>query len=291
MSRSFSGERTRRGLKVVALVLVASVATSSMQARAQEAEPPGGVGGGPVIGEHVAELLNTGDASLADVDMYEAELFADSRSSEGDNAVVGLVESDAMAIDTQQVAEEARQNALAKAQSQAAANCPHSAPAGTLRGGSDRIGVFKLCQDSIENAATPQAALAIQYALSNLGVPYTQARRMSKGWYDCSSYVMQAYEAAGVNVMLQGRNAPTTHSIAPHSGWGSYRWLTTVKLADAKPGDLLLWVPPERTGHVAMQLANKLMVHTARTGDVSHVESDRYIGPAHLVRRVVPENA
>ena len=127
--------------------------------------------------------------------------------------------------------------------------------------------------------------------LGNLGVPYSQTQRMTKGWYDCSSYVMQGFEAAGVNVLQANRHAPTTHSIAPHSGWGSYPWLVTVKPGDVKPGDLLLWVPPERTGHVALQLADGLMVHTARTGDVSHVASDSYIGRAHLVRRVVPSKA
>ncbi len=249
----------------------------------------GGVGGGAeVVDAPIADVLETGAVSLADVDLYEGELYADPRSIEGDSDVVALAAAGALEIDTAKIAEEARRDALASAKNAAVANCPTSAPSGTLRGGSEQLGIRRLCEESVARASTPQAATAIQYMLANLGVPYSQTQRMSKGWYDCSSYVMRGFQSAGLGVISANGWAPTTHALAPHSGWSSPSWVVTVKPGDVKPGDLLLWVPPERTGHVALQLVGGFMVHTARTGDVSHVQRDNYIGRAHLVRRVVP---
>lgn len=275
------------------MLIAVSVLIPAAPANAEEGAPPidvgGGVGGGvEVVDAPIADVLETGSVSLAEVDVYEGELYADPRSTEGDNDVVALAQAGVLEVDTAKIAEEARRNALASAKNAAVANCPTSAPAGTLRGGSERIGVRKLCEDSVSRAATPQAAVAIQYMLSNLGVPYSQTQRMTRGWYDCSSYVMQGFAAAGLGVIGSNGWAPTTHALAPHSGWSSPAWVQTVKPGDVRPGDLLLWVPPERTGHVGLQLAGGFMVHTARTGDVSHVQRDDYIGAAHLVRRVVP---
>ena len=139
--------------------------------------------------------------------------------------------------------------------------CPTDAPDRTLRDGSAVIGLAKLCADSAAAAPTPQAALAIKWALASLGLPYSQELRNFAGWADCSSFVTRAYTAAGVPLALPGVNAPTTDTIRT-SAWAVIEPSTALL-----PGDL---VEPE-PGHVVLMLAHGFMVHTSSTGDVAHV--------------------
>ena len=139
--------------------------------------------------------------------------------------------------------------------------CPTDAPDRTLRDGSAVIGLAKLCADSAAAAPTPQAALAIKWALASLGLPYSQELRNFSGWADCSSFVTRAYTAAGVPIAMPGVNAPTTDTIRT-SAWAVMEPSTALL-----PGDL---VEPE-PGHVVMVLAHGFMVHTSSTGDVAHV--------------------
>ena len=155
------------------------------------------------------------------------------------------------------------------------AGCPTTAPSGTLRDGAAALGIGRICADSVAAASSPEAARAIKYTLRNLGAPYSQANRMQSGYYDCSSYVMRAYQAAGANV-LQGGWAPNTYAIENIS-WGRH-----IPFASRKPGDL---VYPFQ-GHIAMSLAHGLKVHTNRPGDVSHVNS--MYSSAYLTVRVDP---
>jgi cell wall-associated NlpC family hydrolase len=154
------------------------------------------------------------------------------------------------------------------------------APAGTLRDGSDRLEFAALCRDSVEQAATPQAGEAVRFVLSNLGAPYSLPRRNEQGWYDCSSYVARAYQAAGVPIAPPGVNAPTTWVLLAMQGTQT----TAVQYTDARPGDLIFPEP----GHVAMVLADGFMAHTNRTGDVSHVSRLYPRNMTYLVLRINP---
>jgi cell wall-associated NlpC family hydrolase len=140
--------------------------------------------------------------------------------------------------------------------------CPTSAPSGTLRAGSAGIGIAKLCADSVADARTPYAARAIKFALRNLGAPYSQPQRMASFRYDCSSFVMRAYDSAGLNVVNGW--APNTTAIRAAD------WAVKIPHSSRRPGDLEFPYP----GHVAMTLADGYKVHTNRTGDVSHVTDD-----------------
>lgn len=156
-----------------------------------------------------------------------------------------------------------------------AAGCPTSAPSGTLRGKASKIGINKICADSVAAAPTPEAARAIKFALRNLGAPYSQPKRMQNGYYDCSSFVMRSYNAAGLKV-LEGGWAPNTYAIQ------NKRWAKRISFSSRKPGDLTY----PFQGHIAMTLAHGLKVHTNRPGDVSHVNGD--YSSAVLTIRVVP---
>lgn len=142
--------------------------------------------------------------------------------------------------------------------------CPTFAPAGTLRAGSESVGIYELCRRSVEAAPTPAAANAIVTALSGefLGKPYSQPRRNEVGWYDCSSFVTRAYTVGGTKIVNGW--PPTTASMTSGVGWGQ-----RISFSEARPGDLLLEPAP---GHVGMLLADGYWVHTNRTGDVSHVK-------------------
>lgn len=187
-----------------------------------------------------------------------------------------LMANDMLAYDTAALADQARREAAArkaaedakKAKTQSAggnydtSSCPTSAPAGTLRAGAERDGILKICQDSVAQARSPEAARAIIYALNHLGSPYSNAKRNEEGYYDCSSYTTRSYQAAGVNIAPPGQNAPTTATMR------GARWAVPISYSQLKPGDLI----QPFSGHVAMWLADGWMVHTNRPGDVSHIK-------------------
>lgn len=187
------------------------------------------------------------------------------------------------------IAAEARAKSANSQTEVAPDGCPTSVPPKTLRGGAEDVGAYEICVASVATAATPAAAESVKFVFQNLGVPYSQNDRMGANAFDCSSFVMRAYDSAGVNVLANGW-APTTHTLAPYSGYSSYPWLRTISYDDALPGDLLLRPPSEtRTdggGHVAMLLADGFMVHTASFGDVSHVTRAYKEDDLYNVRRV-----
>ena len=75
-------------------------------------------------------------------------------------------------------------------------------------------------------------------------------------------------------------------------------WLQEVPTDQARPGDLLLYrtcsQEPCAYQHVALMLADGLMLHTNRCGDVAHVTGSRGTDPESGfagARRVMPEAA
>jgi soluble lytic murein transglycosylase-like protein len=161
--------------------------------------------------------------------------------------------------------------------------CPTSAPPNTLRHGSDRVGIAEICRAAVADARTPQAAAAIKVALTTqLGKPYSQPKRNSPGFFDCSSFVTRAYSAVGVPLAKAGQNAPTTATMRHGYPWG--RKIGSV--GEAKAGDLIL----PTSGHVTMYLGGGWLVHTNATGDVSHVRN-LYTQSPVLILAVDPAKA
>lgn len=82
--------------------------------------------------------------------------------------------------------------------------CPKSVLEGTLPAG---ISVWDLCERAVKNAPTPQAAVAIKWALTRIGAPYAcgGVGRLEPWRFDCSSYVSRAYaEGAGLGTAGEG---------------------------------------------------------------------------------------
>jgi cell wall-associated NlpC family hydrolase len=272
-------KKTRLAL---ALVLFGVTTLGGSRVRAQE------VPSDPGLDQGITAALESGAASLADVEVYSQTLHGDARDGGGDLAGAELYEAGALVIDVDAINAAAKAAALARAQAELSARCDMNAPAGTLRDGAEAIGLGRICRESVAKAPTPKAAEALIFLFENLGVPYSAEQRQTPGFFDCSSYIMSAYRVAGVPVVQFGGILPSSHSIAPHSGYNSYPWLETVSAKNARPGDIFAWVPPDRVGHVAVKLWGGYMVHTARTGDVSHIRSDQAYGPPAVIRRVKP---
>lgn len=78
-----------------------------------------------------------------------------------------------------------------------AQTCPHVAPAGSLSGGAEQIGVHRLCQRSVKQARSPSAARAIIWAFNHLGSRYIDgAVPIDVEHYDgfnCANYIARAY--------------------------------------------------------------------------------------------------
>jgi hypothetical protein len=160
--------------------------------------------------------------------------------------------------------------------------CPNTAPPNTLYNGATNI--YKICSDSIARAPTPQAARAIIAALGHLGIPYSlTSLRNGPNYYDCSSFVTNMYELAGVNIAPPGQNAPTTITIASAS-WGIH-----ISNASAQHGDLLEYYNLDndhQIDHVVMKLADGFIVQESGSGILSNVSAE--FGTPYLVVRVDP---
>ncbi len=160
--------------------------------------------------------------------------------------------------------------------------CPEAAPLGTLRGGSGTVGVQALCRSALRAAATPQAALAVTWALQRLGAAYAcgGTGRLLPFRADCSSFVSRAYaEGAGLRTAGDGW-APSTRDMVPWDGARLDPHYAYVEPAALRPGDLVLYDTCPQGGcpnkHVVMYLGaaggQEWMVHTDSCGDVAKIE-------------------
>ncbi|MFN8168926.1 MAG: hypothetical protein U0S36_09100 [Candidatus Nanopelagicales bacterium] len=181
--------------------------------------------------------------------------------------------------------------------------CPTANVPGTLRDGSDVIGAAALCRSAVRQAATPQAALAIQWAFAHLGAPYAcgGAGRLQPFRMDCSSFVSRAYaEGAGLRTAGPGW-APSTRNMVPWDGVPldpHYAFVAPVML---RAGDLVTYDTCPQGGcpykHVVMYLGSPdggtsfWMAHTNACGDIAKIE--RFWGfptsghPFLVARRVI----
>jgi cell wall-associated NlpC family hydrolase len=147
------------------------------------------------------------------------------------------------------------------------------------------VKVKKLCENAVKHAPTPQAAVAIKWALIRLGAPYAceGIGRLEAWRYDCSSYVSRAYfEGAGLRTA--GKTwAPSTRNMVPWDGVPLDQHYAPIPPSELKPGDLVLYdtCPAGQTcpyRHVVMYLGPMakggvpMMAHTNGCGLVAHVE-------------------
>ena len=104
-------------------------------------------------------------------------------------------------------------------------------------------------------APSSRAGIAVQAALSQLGVPYQFARSTPGVAFDCSGLTLYAWGKAGVSL--------------PHYSRAQYQMGPRIPLQAIQPGDLIFSRTP--IGHVAIYIGNGKMVHAPRRGDVVKV--------------------
>lgn len=105
-----------------------------------------------------------------------------------------------------------------------------------------------------ELPASPVAALAASYALTQVGVPYRWAGRSPETGFDCSGLVYWAFRQAGVDV--------------PHQSAEVYALGRRVPLDQLQPGDVLSF---RGRGHVGFALGGGYYVHSTQSGDVVRI--------------------
>jgi cell wall-associated NlpC family hydrolase len=177
--------------------------------------------------------------------------------------------------------------------------CPKSVLESTVPVG---IRIKALCANAVRHAATPQAAVAIKWALVRLGAPYAceGIGRMDAWRYDCSSYVSRAYyEGAGLGTA--GKDwAPSTRNMVPWDGVPLDQHYAPIAPSELHPGDLVLYdtCPVGQTcpyRHVVMYLGPMekggvpMMAHTNGCGLVAHIDPFLGTDVANFlgIRRVV----
>jgi cell wall-associated NlpC family hydrolase len=123
-------------------------------------------------------------------------------------------------------------------------------------------------------AGGTKAALAVQYALSQVGDSYVAAAAGPSA-FDCSGLTLAAWRQAGVSL--------------PHYSFSQYGTTRHVSLSEAQPGDLLFYFGGG-THHVAMYIGGGRMVHAANPSSgviVSSVYESWYMQRFSGVGRVL----
>jgi len=176
--------------------------------------------------------------------------------------------------------------------------CPTSAPAGTLRSDATAMGVSRICSDSVAQAPTPEAAKALKWVLAQLGAPYAcgGVGRDDTYRFDCSSLVSRAYsQGAGLKVAKPLTWTPSTRDMIPNDGHTLASWVKVISNDQVRPGDIALYSTGNGNFHVVMLLADGLMIHTNRCGDVAHITKFWGYSPTFAkflgVRRIDPAGA
>ncbi|MEV0112209.1 NlpC/P60 family protein [Streptomyces sp. NPDC050844] len=112
-----------------------------------------------------------------------------------------------------------------------------------------------------------KAAKVIAFAEAQIGKPYVWGATGPDS-YDCSGLTQDAWKAAGISL--------------PRTTWDQVKVGTTVKTADAKPGDLVFFY--DDISHVGIYIGDGKMIHAPKPGTNVRVESIYYM-PIHSVVR------
>ncbi len=122
-------------------------------------------------------------------------------------------------------------------------------------------GQYQAVVDSIPDASGKKV---LEYALSKVGYPYSQALRDSGTHFDCSSLAYYAWRHAGVNISYNGSTTAASEGQLCHdNGW-------LVGYGEMQPGDLIFYSYGKNgrfkdISHVAVYAGNGMVVEAANT--------------------------
>ncbi|MET9546734.1 NlpC/P60 family protein [Streptomyces sp. NPDC006627] len=120
---------------------------------------------------------------------------------------------------------------------------------------------------STDGSYATKAAKVIDFAEAQIGKPYVWGATGPDS-YDCSGLTQDAWKAAGITL--------------PRTTWDQVKAGTTVKTADAEPGDLVFFY--DDISHVGIYIGGGKMIHAPKPGAKVRVESIYYM-PIHSVVR------
>ena len=109
-----------------------------------------------------------------------------------------------------------------------------------------------------------------QYAKEFLGNPYVWGGTSLTNGADCSGYVRGVFKNFGVNL-------PRTSREQANSG-------TTIKVADAKPGDLIFYGNGKTINHVAIYIGGGQVIHASSPKTGIRISNVSYRSPMKAVR-------
>lgn len=121
---------------------------------------------------------------------------------------------------------------------------------------------------ALATAPSPKAALAVSYAIAQLGKPYVFAAS-GPDTFDCSGLTMMAWRQAGVSMA--------------HFAATQFQQFPRVSVDALEPGDLVFFYPTVH--HVGIYIGGGKMINAPHTGDVVRVAS---INRRNLVGAVRP---
>ncbi|MFE0172747.1 NlpC/P60 family protein [Streptomyces sp. NPDC059002] len=120
---------------------------------------------------------------------------------------------------------------------------------------------------STDSSYATKAKKVIAFAEAQIGKPYVWGATGPDS-YDCSGLTQDAWKAAGISL--------------PRTTWDQVKVGTTVKTADAQPGDLVFFY--DDISHVGIYIGDGKMIHAPKPGANVRVESIYYM-PIHSVVR------
>jgi peptidoglycan DL-endopeptidase CwlO len=227
----------------------------------------------------VAELVTTLDSKMSEAQQLQTEYQQKLSSAQAD--LVTLVDQErerraeaAAAADIakqKQAAADATAAAAAKvANTKVAAaaiprgggtagggTTPATDPPSTGGGGGDTGGGTDPSGGDTPSAppVSSRAGIAVNAAMSQLGVPYRFAAESPGVAFDCSGLTKYAWGQAGVSL--------------PHQSGAQYGSIPHISQSEIQPGDLIFYKTP--IGHVAIYIGGGSMIHAPRTGDVVQI--------------------
>lgn len=109
-----------------------------------------------------------------------------------------------------------------------------------------------------------------QYAKEFLGNPYVWGGTSLTKGADCSGYVMSVFKKYGVSL--------------PHSSVAQANCGTTIKVSEAKPGDLVFYGNGRSINHVAIYIGNGQVIHASSPKTGIRISNVSYRSPIKAVR-------